>query len=90
VFASPLPFRFSNFCRNHEKNAEEQLLRRASAPPRSYGQRLEIALGTLPRGLIYNCVHKAGHMYYASLRIFRVVLLLQRRRRGAAGLGELQ
>jgi len=83
------PVRFSNFFRKHEITAEEKHLKKASALPRSYGQRPELAGGISPRGLTCHCLYKAGHIYSAPMLICRVVLLL-RQRRGAACLGEPQ
>jgi hypothetical protein len=60
---------------------------RASAPPQSYSQRLKLVEGTSPRGLSYSCADKAGNIYSVPLHICRVVLLLLRQRRGAAGSG---
>jgi hypothetical protein len=59
-------------------------------PPRSYGQRLELAEDTSPRGLPCHCIDKASDINYVPLNICRVILLLLRHRRVAAGLGELQ
>jgi hypothetical protein len=56
-------------------------------PPRSYGQRHEIAEGSSPREAPYHCAEKTGNKLFASLYIFRVVLLLLRQRRGAVGNG---
>jgi hypothetical protein len=41
----------------------------ASAPPRSFGQRLELAEGKLPRGLTFHNTNKGGDIYPASLHI---------------------
>jgi hypothetical protein len=72
-----------------QAQAAYKLLKHASAPLRSFGQRLEIAEGTSPRRLNCHCPHKAGNIYSIPLHICRVVLLLLRQCRGAAGLGEL-
>jgi hypothetical protein len=58
-----------------------------SAPPRSKGLRLELADGFSLRGLPCHCADEDGNIYSASLQICRVVLLLLRQRRGAAGNG---
>ena len=63
------------------------MLKHVTAPPRNYGQRLELAEGTSPRGLPCHCTDKAGNMYSAPLYICRVVFLLLRQRCGAAGNG---
>jgi hypothetical protein len=57
----------------------------ASAPPRSYGQRLELVEGTSPRGLPYHFSDISGNIKSAPLLFCRVVLLLLRQRRGASG-----
>jgi len=57
--------------------------------PQSYGQRLELAEGSSPRGPTFHCADEAGYIDSSPLYICRVVLLLLRQRRGA-GLGELQ
>jgi hypothetical protein len=62
-------------------------LKRASSPPWSYGQRLELAESTLPRGLAFHCTVETGDIYTAPLNIYRVLHLLLRQRRGAAGSG---
>jgi hypothetical protein len=62
-------------------------LKHAPAPPWSHGQRPELVRSTSPRWLPYHCAEKAGNIYSASLYICRVVLLLLRHRRGAAGYG---
>jgi hypothetical protein len=51
-------------------------LRHASVAPRSFGQRLELAEGISPRGLICHCSDKTGNIYSASLHICRFVLRL--------------
>ena len=86
--ASPLPVRFSNFFRNTQRCRRG--FKNASAPPHSYGQRLELVEGTSPRELTCHCSHKAGNIYSSPLYICRAVLLLLRQHRGAAGLGESQ
>jgi hypothetical protein len=65
-------------------------LKHVSAPPRSYGQRLELAEGTSPQKVTYHCLNTTGSIYYIPLCICRVPFFLLRQRRGAAGLGELQ
>jgi hypothetical protein len=60
-------------------------LKDALAPPRSFYQRFELVEGTSPRGLPCQCTDKAGNIYSVPVYIFRVVLLLLRQRRGAAG-----
>jgi hypothetical protein len=62
----------------------------APAPPRSYGQRHQLVAGTSPRGKTCHSSHNVCFVYSAPLKICRVVLLLPRQRRGAAGLGELE
>jgi hypothetical protein len=69
---------------------QQQLLKHASAPPRSYDQRLELAEVASPRRLTCQCSHKAGNIESFPLQICRVVLFLLQQRRGAAGHGELQ
>jgi hypothetical protein len=60
-------------------------------PPQSYGfkygRRLELVEGTSPRGFPCHCAELAGKIYSVPLYIFRVVLLLLRQFRGAAGNG---
>jgi hypothetical protein len=48
----------------------------ASAATCSYGQQLELAEGSLPRGLPCHCADKAGNICSAPLCICRVALLL--------------
>jgi hypothetical protein len=48
----------------------------ASASSRSYGQRLELAEGTSPRGLHCHCTDKDGNIHPTPLHVCRVVLLL--------------
>jgi hypothetical protein len=65
-------------------------LRNASVvprPARSYDQRPELVEVTSPRWVPCHCIEKAGNLYSASLYICRVVLLLLRQRRCAAGNG---
>ena len=57
----------------------------APARPRSYGQRLELIEGTSPRGLTCHCAYETGKICSLPLFVCRVVLLLLRQRRGAAG-----
>ena len=60
-------------------------MKQASAPPRSYGQRVELAEGVLSRGLPCHCSGKAGNVYSVPVHIYRVLFLLLRQRRSAAG-----
>jgi hypothetical protein len=59
-----------------QAQAAKQRLKHGSAPPRSFGQRLELVEGTSPRGLTYHCTNKAGNICSVPLYICRVVLLL--------------
>jgi hypothetical protein len=56
--------------------AAYQLLKDASAPQRSYGQRLELAEGTSPRWFLCHCTDKAGNICSVPLHICRDDLLL--------------
>jgi hypothetical protein len=51
-------------------------LKDAPAPPRIYGQRLELDEGTSPRGLPCHCTDKAGSIYSTPQYICRVALFL--------------
>jgi hypothetical protein len=62
-------------------------LKHAPAPPRRYGQRLELSEDTSPRGATCHCADKTGNISFVPLQIFRVVVLLLRKHRGAAGNG---
>jgi hypothetical protein len=58
--------------------------------PQSYGQRLVLVKGKLPRGITCLSANKAGYSYSASLCNCLACVVLQQRRRGAAGFGELR
>jgi hypothetical protein len=46
-----------------QAQAAQQLLKPASAPPRSYGHRFQLSDGTLPRGLTFHCTLIYTHLY---------------------------
>jgi hypothetical protein len=60
-------------------------LKRASAPPRSYGQRLELAEGILPRGSTCPCTVRAGIFSLFRCKSAEFFSILLRQRCGAAG-----
>jgi hypothetical protein len=45
------------------------MLKPASAPPRSYGHRFQLAEGTSPGGLICHCVHKAVSFLFPAAHL---------------------
>jgi hypothetical protein len=55
-----------------QSQAAQQRLKHAPAPPRCYGQRLELAEGISPRAIPYHATDKAGNIYYVPLCIYRV------------------
>jgi hypothetical protein len=59
----------------------------ASAPPRSYGQRLELAEGASLQEFLCHCTDKAGNSCSAPLQICRIALFLPRQHRDAPGNG---
>jgi hypothetical protein len=58
-----------------QAQAASQRLKNASAPPQSYGQRLELAEGISPSGISCHCTDKAGDVFSVPLHICRVVYL---------------
>jgi hypothetical protein len=62
----------------------QKLLKHAPAPPRNYGQRLELVESTSPQCLTCHCTDKAGYIYSAPLHICQVAPLLLRKHRGWA------
>jgi hypothetical protein len=62
----------------------QKLLKHAPAPPRNYGQRLELVESTSPQCLTCQSTDKAGYIYSAPLHICQVAPLLLRKHRGWA------
>jgi hypothetical protein len=59
-----------------QAQATWQLLKHASAPPRSDVQRLELAGGTSPRELICHCSQEKGKVKFTLLRCLSAELFV--------------